>query len=294
MPRLRSGSGTSRTTATSDSGDLEGHNGVGQSSLTASSSPSRPSTGSSSLFFSHARTGHHATPSSSSSLNPKNGLLAPGAASHGPSALSPVASRMRERDADAMERYLLRNRSGSASTDNKSMNGSTNGSSQASVVAPPRLDDFQSSVDHLSGSMTPRRLRPSFSAAQLRTPNESTAPSSNHSTPHAESRNRSGTNPSARNGTGGSLLSRSSSISNSLRSIISPDRTTYDDPQSYIGPPSQYASFPDPPLVEENATPTVNSSRRKALHILGKPLSGFDSSGSSHRRGMSATSVRGS
>lgn len=290
--RLRSGSGTSRTTATSDSGD----NGVSQASVATSSSPSRPSTGSSSVFLNQARNGHHAaTPSSSSSLNLRNGLLAPNTAGHS-AGLSPVANRMRERDADAMEKYLLRNRSGSSSTDNRSLTGSTNGSSAASATLPPHGEDSNSNHDHQSGSMTPRRLRPSFSAAQLRTPHETPGSVSNHSTPQGENRSRSGTNPGAR-ASPQPQLNRSSSISNSLSPIISPDRAAYDEPQSYVGPPSQYAQFPEPPLqspeVNTPTLPTNPSSRRKALHILGKPLSGFDS-GPNHRRGMSATSVRGS
>lgn len=257
------------------------------------------------MFLNQSRNGHHATtPSSSSSLNPKNGLLAPGPPqpSHTGASLSPVANRMRERDADAMEKYLLRNRSGSSSTDNRSLTSSTNGSAQPSATLPPHGEDYfpHQDHDHLSGSMTPRRLRPSYSAAQLRTPYDSGGGMSNHSTPQAESRSRAGTNPSIQQGRNGITplnLSRSSSISNSLKSIISPDRAVHHEPQSYMGPPSQYAQFPEPPLHSEALnTPTVptTSSRRKALHILGKPLAGFDSSGSSHRRGMSATSVRGS
>lgn len=274
------------------------------SSLAASSSPSRPSTGSGSIMLNQSRNGQHATtPSSSSSLNQKNGLLAPGPpqGSHANS-LSPVANRMRERDADAMEKYLLRNRSGSASTDNYSLASSTNGSGQASATLLPHGEEYFPTQDpeHLSGSMTPRRLRPSYSAAQLRTPYESEVSASTYSTPQGESRSRAGTGPSlstqGRAGVPPLNLNRSSSISNSLKSIISPDRAVHQEAQSYMGPPSQYAQFPEPPLRSEEVntpTATTTSSRRKALHILGKPLPGFDSSGASHRRGMSATSVRG-
>lgn len=203
-----------------------------------------------------------------------------------------------------MEKYLLRNRSGSSSTDNYSLTSSTNGSAQAtSATLPPHGEEYFPSQDHehLSGSMTPRRLRPSYSAAQLRTPYEAADSISNYSTPQGESRSRAGTGPSS--STQGYIipplnLNRSSSISNSLKSIISPDRAVQHEAQSYMGPPSQYAQFPEPPLrsPEEVSTPTAQttSSRRKALHILGKPLPGFDSSGASHKRGMSATSVRGS
>ncbi|KAG2013524.1 hypothetical protein CC2G_010424 [Coprinopsis cinerea AmutBmut pab1-1] len=301
-PRLRSGSGTSRTTATtSDSGDIDG---LAAHASFSSSSPSRPSTGGSSSLLYSQQPRHTPQPSSASnglsnSTNSKGSLLsAPGA--HPSSALSPVANRMRERDADAMEKYMLRNRSGSSSTDNRSNSGSTTtGSGQMSANLSPSSEAFHITTDEASGTLTPRRLRPSFSAAQLRTTHEGSVANSNNGTPHSENRSRSGTNPTSTRGAASPLplLTRSPSISNSLRSIISPERTSYEDSKRYMGPPSQYAQFPEPPVQPEAntvTTPTVQSSRRKALQILGKPLSGFDSSNSNHRRGMSTTSVRGS
>ncbi|TFK29391.1 ankyrin [Coprinopsis marcescibilis] len=288
-PRLRSGSGTSRTTATSDSGDIDVLT-PGQASF-ISSSPSHPSTTSSSLFANHRRRAPSTSNGYAKPLNPSNSLLSANSP-NSVSGLNPIATRMRERDADAMEKFR-RNRSGSSSTDNNlSVNGSTNGSGQMSAGLSPNAEEFQRGSDHLSGSMTPRRLRPSFSAAQLRTTPASSAITTANGAPHSESRTRSGTNPTS---TVPPLLKRSPSISSSLRSMISPDRASYEDPRSYMGPPSQYAQFPEPPKTPEGGnTPTVSSNRRKGLHILGKPLSGFDSSGSNHRRGMSATSVRGS
>jgi len=291
--RIRSGSGTSRTTAnTSDSGDADG---IAAHASYSSSSPSRPSTGGSgSLLYNQTRQGTH--PSSSSSgytnyMNPPPALLSPPSI-HNKNALSPVANRMLERDADAMDRYLNRGRSGSSSTDNQSINPST-------MTTPNQLSTssqlFERSA-HQSGSRTPKRLRPSYSAAQLRTP-DATGNSS------AEHRMRSGTNPSAARGvvTPPSVLARTPSISHSLRSLISPDRPSYDrdlDSKSYVGPPSQYAQFPEPPAPRQEvkelpAPPPQQGSRRKGLHILGKPLPGFDSSGYSHRRGASGASVRG-
>lgn len=206
---------------------------------------------------------------------------------------------MRERDADAMEKYMNRNRSGSqgtASTDTKSMTGSHFTSSGPSANG----DDITALI---SGSITPRRLRPSASAAQLRTAQMPNSGTSGSITPQPETRLRSGTGPSSSREESSPLssLARSSSTSKSLRSIASVDRLTFDDSsQSYTGPPSQYAQFPEPPAAPNgdsvNATPT-NASRRKAFHhILAKPLHmhNFDTSASSsHRRGMSATSARG-
>ncbi|TFK43416.1 ankyrin repeat-containing domain protein [Crucibulum laeve] len=292
IPRMRSGSGTSRTTATSDSGDLDANGYRTQASFTASSS-SQPSTGSNSHVYNQSSSNYH-TPNmpSTSSLNAFSSLKGStlGAPSINPaSALSPIANRMRERDADAMEKYLRRNRSesqGTASTDTKSQNGSN----YSSLGPSANGDDIGALQQHSSGSTTPRRLRPSMSAAQLRSSPEGTV---NNGPSYSDSRSRSGTNPPAPRPPPSPLplLTRSSSTSNSLRSVISGEKGTFDEPESYIGPPSQYAQFPEPPSgVDDNSTPTAG--RRKAFHLLSKPLQGLDSS-SSHRRGMSATAVRG-
>ncbi|KDR83616.1 hypothetical protein GALMADRAFT_235902 [Galerina marginata CBS 339.88] len=296
MARMRSGSGTSRTTATSDSGDPEPMIG-GQ----LSSSPSQPSTGSSSGVFAQSSSSHHTphVPSVSSvSAFPTPGASKGStlAAPHNPvSALSPIASRMRERDADAMEKYLNRNRSGSqgtASTENKSQNGSH----FASAGPSSNGDDITALM---SGSITPRKLRPSVSAAQLRTTQFNNSSGSGSSTPQPDSRSRSGTGPSTTRGAisplpSGPSLARSSSTSKSLRSIASMDRLAFEDSESYTGPPSQYARFPEPPIATEDHTTPTNG-RRKAFHILAKPLQSFEAStSSSHRRGLSSASVRGS
>lgn len=291
--RMRSGSGTSRTTATSDSGDPDYVFG-GQ----LSSSPSQPSTGSSSGFFGQSTSSHVPRAPSASS----NAVFAPppvpSKSSLGPlqnpaSALSPVANRMRERDADAMEKYLNRNRSGSQGTASTSDNKSQNGSYFASAGPSANGDDITGLI---SGSVTPRKqLRPSVSAAQLRT---ATLPNSTNpvgAKPQVETRLRSGTNPS--NGRSETvplpILARSSSTSKSLRSIGSVDRLSFDDTESYTGPPSQYAQFPEPPSSDNpNTTPT--NGKRKGFNILSKPLHSFETSTASHRRGMSAASQRGS
>ncbi|KAF9464427.1 ankyrin repeat-containing domain protein [Collybia nuda] len=307
-PRMRSGSGTSRTTATSDSGDIDS-NGLmpghqSQSSFSASSSPSQPSTGSASLFH-HAISSTYHTPQIPSTSSSTTTFVSPPPAASGStlnppvnpaSALSPIANRMRERDADAMEKYLRRNRSGSqgtSSTDNRSQNGSN-----YSSAGPSANGDDISSLNPIpvSGTTTPRRLRPSMSAAQLRTKYDPSAAPSNingaiHTQP--ESRHRSGTNPSTRPSPSPlPPLTRSSSTSTSTRPPVSAEHGTSEDGESYIGPPSQYAQFPEPPIPnEDNSTPTAG--RRKAFHILSKPPPTPEPTGSSHRRGMSSASVRG-
>jgi hypothetical protein len=195
---------------------------------------------------------------------------------------------MRERDADAMEKYMRRNRSGSqgtSSTENRSQNGSN-----YSSAGPLTRGDDTSTLNHLptSGSTTPRRLRPSFSAMQLRS--ETLSNGINHVQP--DSRNRAGTNPIRPSPSPLPLLTRSSSTSNSPHSLTSPDRSVIEEPETYIGPPSQYAQFPEPPLpIEDSTMPTAG--RRKAFHhLLSKPLPSLETSGTSHRRGMSANSVR--
>ena len=297
-PRMRSSSGTSRTTATSDSGELDNLI-AGQ----LSSSPTQPSTGSSSTFFGHSLSGPralHGSPSNGTTFQApgsmKGSLLNP--SPNPASALSPIATRMRERDADAMEKYLLRSRSGSqgtSSTDTKSQNGSIFASAGPSANG----DDITALI---SGSLTPRRLRPSVSAAQLRTTQPSTTSGTGKTIPPADTRAGSSTSPTTSTTRGGvspiPLLTRSSSMSKSLRSIASVDRLFFDESEEYTGLLRQQARSPVPPpsstVKEENGLSATNG-RRKGFHILSKPLQSFETStGSSHRRKTSATSTRGS
>ena len=283
--RMRSGSGTSRTTATSDSGEPDNLT-VGQ----LSSSPTQQSTGS--MLFGHSLSSYRAPLTSSSNgttsqvpLGSTKGslpLLSP--PPNPASALSPIANRMRERDADAMEKYLLRSRSGSqgtSSTDTKSQNGSTFASAGPSANG----DDITALI---SGSVTPRRLRPSMSAAQLRTTQPSNTSGSGQSVPQADTRTGSSTSPT-RSTTRGvvspiPLLTRSTSMTKSLRSIASADRLSFDEAGKYAGPASVVTRLP-----------SATNGRRKGFHILSKPLPSFETStGSSHRRKTSATSTRGS
>ncbi|KAJ6486392.1 ankyrin repeat-containing domain protein [Mycena vitilis] len=281
LNRMRSGSGTSRTTTTSDSGEVES-NGLAHAHRSQSSSSS-PSTAPPPFLSPHGQSSSNgpfpgSSPSMMRGASPFNQPAS--------SALSPVASRMRERDADAREKYLNRNRSGSqgtSSTENKSQNGTL-----YSSAGPSADGDDVSSLARpgpANGSVTPRRLRPSMSAAQLRTTPEAlniitTLPSSS-----SESRTRAGTNPTAPRPTLPLSLSRSSSISTSPRTL---DRRIFEESGNYTGPPSQYAQFPEPPLLapDDSSTPT---GRRLPFHLLAKPLPHTEPN---HRRGLSATSVR--
>ncbi|KAF8663473.1 hypothetical protein AX16_001041 [Volvariella volvacea WC 439] len=295
--RTRSGSGTSSTTATSDSGEVD-YNGLAtgprsQSSLSASSSPSQPSAGSGSLFLSHQS--RH-TPNTAPSSNAASQSVASSSSQLGvippASALSPIANRMKERDLDAMEKYR-RNRSGSG---NSTMDSRIHNTSMFSVVTATPTEDVKGLKGLPIGSGTlNRRLRPSMSAAQLRTTPEPPLAASNSG---QESRSRSGTNPltSRPSLSPSPLLIRSSSTSTPMNILPSNDGSVREEPENYTGPPSQYARFPEPPMViDDVSTPTSStiSSRRKAFHLLSKPFPGVDSSAASHRRGMSATSVRG-
>jgi hypothetical protein len=72
---------------------------------------------------------------------------------------------------------------------------------------------------------------------------------------------------------------------------MSPDHVVFEDPEKYTGPPSQYAQFPEPPLSAELDSSTPIAGRRGPFHLLSKPLPSTESGG--HRRGASATAVRG-
>ncbi|KAH9951664.1 ankyrin [Amylocystis lapponica] len=206
--RMRSGSGTSRTTTTSDSDTNDvtppGQSSRSRPSFSSSLSPSRqpislpsshspaPPSGSSSSSMVFPFTSPSQAPSVATSLMPGQNPA---------SALSPIATRMRERDADAMEKYKLRQRSGSAttaSTDNQSQNGSN--------ISPAGLLSHGDDLKPLNtlvtvGSVAPRRrLRPSASAAQLRSSPQAPTFSHNSISSHQETlRNRSGTSPAMLN-----------------------------------------------------------------------------------------------
>ncbi|KAI0353571.1 ankyrin [Trametes cingulata] len=309
--RMRSGSGTSRTTTTSDSGDVFESAPTQPSRFwsspsrrpaplpSGSHSPGQPSASSSSSTFGFA-------PSPVS--QPNSASLLPNANSNPASALSPIATRMRERDADAMEKYKMRQRSGSATT------ASTDSPSQNESVSPPPApppkdkDDISALSSLVTvGSVAPRRrLRPSASAAQLRTtPQPLTIPTN---TASQEPRSRSGTSPA--------MLKPSSASSSSTdpSALATPTQNSTSRPsmsrsgssqpavpeKDYTGPPSEYARFPPPPLTEEPeraATPTTATapthSRRLPFNLLSSHKNSLDQhvSNGSHRRNASVNAV---
>lgn len=227
------------------------------------------------------------------------------------SALSPIATRTRQRDADAMEKYKLRQRSGSAttaSTDTHSQNGSNISS------GPDHVTSLNSLVT--VGSVAPRRrLRPSASAAQLR----STPPAlinSQHPTSVQQdaSRNRSGTSPgtlrhivppmASSPPSDTAALSTPTQNSTSTRSVPIPNGISREPSRekAYTGPPSEYAIFPPPPFSEEPErvppTPaaTNNSttySRRLPFNILSSHKNSIDQQvpPSTHKRNASVNIV---
>ncbi|OBZ70171.1 Protein phosphatase 1 regulatory subunit 12C [Grifola frondosa] len=301
--RMRSGSGTSRTTNTSDSGDLVDNQPSGPSSrlystLNSSFSPSRqpiplpsgshspgqPSTSSASSTYTFSAVSPVSQPPSAS--------LAPTANSNSnpASALSPIATRMLQLDADAMEKYKMRQRSGSAtttSTDTHSHNGST----MSSAAPAPRHEDDISALSSLVGSVAPRRrLRPSASAAQLRTTPQPLTLSQGAIPSQPDSlRNRSGTSPAmlkhsppaSSPTTDATALSTPTQNSASSRPGVSHSGSLGGPSKDkvYTGPSKDYARFPPPPVSEEPpaeraATPTAAAaatpthSRRLPFNLL--------------------------
>jgi hypothetical protein len=301
--RMRSGSGGSRTTATSDSGDFDSaglapNMATSLSSLSSSASqyprqppqflhspPQRPddiSSASSNGTFSAPSPG----PSQTLSLNP------PPQAS-----LSPIVNRMRERDADEMEKYMRRNRSGSAgtsSTDNKSHAGPTFSSAGPSGSGD-ELDGISSLA--ITGSTAPRKLlRPSFSAAQLRT-----SPSPGIPAQPAQSdasRNRAGTNPSSVR-PGQSSLSPTPVVSRASSSDCPRyEEKLVEETEMYTGAPTRYAHLPEPPRKSNRSASSSAAAaitRRLPFNLLSKPTlpPPPEHGHSGHRRGSSTTSIRG-
>lgn len=285
--RMRSGSGGSRTTDSDfDSPVLIS----GQLSYSPVSSPPHPpsqlppgsrtpqrydsaSAGTTSTFSVPSPSIHSAT------TNPS-------------SALSPIATRMLERDADAMQKYKSRTRSGSAgtaSTDVVSQNGSSAGLSVDGEEIPP-LNSF------MNGSVAPRRLlRPSASAAQLR----SNPPTPVNPPLQDMLRTRSGTTPVLRSAEVNGSFSATQNGASSRPTVIH-EGTLSESDDDYSGPSAKYARFPSPmpsplpppeKLLERkgsSGTTTPTSNRRLPFNLLSKPLPPIDPQ--IHRRGASTTS----
>lgn len=196
--------------------------------------------------------------------------------------LSPIASRVRERDADAIAEYKKRNRSGSSGTqsqtsDSKSIsNGistlpTINGSNSHLPLATSTLNNTP------TPSFADRRLRPSFSAAQLRSTSPRPAPIIDSSDPQTP-RTRSGTSPMPARPPQASPIEANfpptinpQSNAQPLERKLSARRagTVPTRPQDlegdFTGPSSDYAIFPDPPAPKP-------LSKRAAFAKLGKPL----------------------
>ncbi|KAI0347159.1 ankyrin [Trametopsis cervina] len=283
--RMRSGSGTSRTTTTSDSGDYDIY---APRNLTPSATSS----------LSPPRNGVPLP-----TVPPSQGTLAP--AQNPKSGLSPIATRMRERDAEAMQKYKLRQRSGSAataSTDAPSQNGSGGMSSNG-----PSEDELASLHSMVTvGSVAPRRrLRPSASAAQLRSPAQTTA-----SNPQALTQQET----RARNGSSPGILKRHPSLSSALSLSngreSSPTTPTQSTPsvrapssrpsiskensrdKDYVGPSAEFAKFPPPPAsseLVEKTTPAATHTRRIPFFSSHKHNPDRDQHG--HKRNSSANSL---
>jgi hypothetical protein len=201
---------------------------------------------------------------------------------------------VREHDANAIEAYLRRNRSGSGSTDVKTAESAVPSPSPAASVGSNAVSSGPSVNEDDLASLPELR----------RTPFIVTTHTSSQDTP---SRNRSGTNPTA-----ASSSSMRSPLSDSFGPIASvirapPSRNSSlnalspakDDSESekLTGPPSEYAVFPDPPEEDASpsATPTASGthSRRLPFHLLSKPLPSLDlHHGHGHRRGASIQSLR--
>ena len=271
--RARNGSGTSRTTV-SDSGETD-------SSVFTSNQSSLPSPPQSSAESVSHPSHFVLSPTSTATLSSSSSKPAARSppSSHA-TVLSPIATRVREMDADAMEKYMRRTRSGSQGTSSPSGSQQTTGAT---------IQDDEDTLGRRARDLMsmPKKLRPSASAAQLRTSFDSLMSNTTATQPQTENRTRAGTNPTTARPTLSPIpmLTRSTT-SDSLRSAFIAEQN--DEDRSYTGPPSQYAEFPDPPDPEDPVTP-VN--RRKGLHML---LKSSAADAVSHRRGMSATSVRGS
>ncbi|OCH92907.1 ankyrin [Obba rivulosa] len=313
--RMRSGSGTSRTTTTSDSGDLNdvtaGHSLRSQPSFTSSLSPGRYPPALPSASYSPALPSGSSTSSTTfSGTSPSPQPYATLAPNVNPaSALSPIATRMRERDADAIEKYKLRQRSGSATT-NSTDTQSQSGSGLPSAGLAPTKDDNIKSLNALVtvGSVAPRRrLRPSASAAQLRSNGQTPASPPNPGSLQQDThRNRSGTSPANLKHPPSPLTSSPKAESISLStptqtSRPSVNRSGSSKDSSFTGPPSEYAKFPPPPVSEEPAerasTPTTSAptshSRRLPFNLLSSHKSGIDQhvSAGGHRRNASVNAA---
>lgn len=322
-PRLRSGSGASRMTGgTTSESEMEGSSSLLHSHYTSNSPMSSPSAHSTNLPSAGSIPPHYnKTSAGSTSTFSTQSVLMSSGLSTTQSTLSPIATRMLERDADAMEKYKRRNRSGSGGTT------STDTPSQAESMGYLNGADLEEVIPAMNslvnGSVQPRRLlRPSASAAQLRSNGNGFGLVSKAS--QEMLRSRSGTNPMEIHPSGSSSsfstingnhqMNGSSNATTPTRSKPgAPNRTRSSgmaddkDDGDYTGPSELYAQFPPPAatprLPPQTKTPTkgadrngkgpsttapATTHRRIPFHILSKPLPPIDAQ-LGHRRGTSTT-----
>ena len=303
--RLRSGSGASRMTGgTTSESDFDGPSSLLHGHYTSNSPMSSPSTHSTNLPSAGSQHYNQLSSGTSSTFSvPSPSFSVTSGIPTTQNTLSPIATRMLERDADAMEKYKQRNRSGSAgtaSTDAPSQTdsiGHLNGVDREEVVPPMN--------SLVNGSVRPGRLlRPSASAAQLRSNGGGLALISKSS--QEMLRSRSGTNPmeipasgsSSSFSTigGGHQANGSSNLTTptrqkpgtSIRKLsahtaggMADDR----DDGDYTGPSELYAQFPPPestprlPPATKVTTPTTKGADRN-----GRGPSGTTPTMTSHRR----------
>lgn len=321
-PRLRSGSGASRMTGgTTSESDFDGSSSLLHGNYASNSPMSSPSTHSTNLPSAGSISQHyHQTSAGSVSTF---SVPSPSLAIHSglPTmrrTLSPITTRMLERDADAIEKYKRRNRSGSSgttSTDAPSQTeliGHLNGADREEVIPPMN--------SLVNGSVPPRKLlRPSASAAQLRSNASGFGLVSKGS--QEMLRSRSGTNPMDiyPNGSNSSFptingnhqINGSSNATTPTRPragasvrTLSGGMANDEDDGDYRGPSELYAQFPPPAPTPRmppptrtdrngrgpaGTTPSTMASHRKIpFNISNKPLPPIDPQ-FGHRRGTSTT-----
>ena len=301
LNRIRSSSGGSKAESI-DANSLFATSSS-QPAFSVNSSTSRlPPYSSPSLSHSSSFTAVSPLPSNQSGSVTSLGIQSINAAS----VLSPIANRVRERDADAIEAYKKRNRSGSAGTQTSDSRSTTNGiSTLPTINSSSHLPIVSDTISTPPLSLASRRLRSSVSAAQLRSPpptSISTAVDLDLQAP----RNRSGTTPtSSRPLVGSPLESSFTNIGGRIERQTSSRRAATILPRrpseggDFTGPSRDYAIFPEPPSSRQNTDPapaqtSTAKARRAAFALLSKPLPSIDGQRSQreHRRGISASDMR--
>ena len=303
---MRSGSGTSRTTTTSDSGDYYDNNfstpqpSRSHPTLSSSLSPSRPPAVLPGAY-SPAQPSSSSTASTFSIPSPAvQPQAAMSSSLSAASALSQYATRMRERDADAMEKYKNRQRSGSgttASTDVTSQSGSN--PAPVNGMSKRAEDDIAALTSLVTvGSVAPRRnLRPSASAAQLRSPvSGAVSPTSTQSSSQELLRNRSGTGPA----TSGPSIPLSAQTPDPTSTPMQTP-TLRSTKAGFSGPPTDYARFPPPPPpastrepIEATPKPTSTTPTTQSRRLpFGNLLSSHHKHNSEHASGHKRNSSLG-